>query len=57
MLGEDELEHRIKANLDGLNQLIKSGISVSFQVYSGYGHTIPGDVDFEIKRAIDWLEK
>ncbi|MEO0096010.1 MAG: dienelactone hydrolase family protein [candidate division WOR-3 bacterium] len=57
MLGEDEPEYRIKANLDGLNQLIKSGISVSFQVYSGYGHTIPGDVDFEIKRAIDWLEK
>ncbi|MEO0122501.1 MAG: hypothetical protein ABIL69_00650 [candidate division WOR-3 bacterium] len=49
MLGEDELEHRIKANLDGLNQLIKSGISVSFQVYSGYGHTIPGDVELEIK--------
>ncbi len=57
MLGEDEPEYRIQANLDGLSQLIKTGINVSFQVYAGYGHTIPGDIDFEIRRAIEWLEK
>jgi len=57
MIGGDEPEYRIQANLDGLSQLIKAGIGVSFQVYAGYGHTIPGDIDFEIRRAIEWLEK
>jgi len=57
MLGGDEPEYRIQANLDGLNKLVKAGIGVSFQVYAGYGHTIPGDIDFEIRRAIEWLEK
>jgi len=57
MIGGDEPEYRIKANLDGLSQLIKAGICVSFQVYAGYGYTIPGDIDFEIRRAIEWVEK
>ncbi len=57
MLGADEPEYRTQANLDGLNKLVKAGIGVSFQVYAGYGHTIPGDIDFEIRRAIEWVEK
>ncbi len=57
MLGEDEPAHRIEANITALEQFIKAGISASFQAYAGYGHTIPGDIEFEIKRAIDWLEK
>ncbi len=56
MIGEDEPEYRVEANLYGLKALINAGISVSFQAYAGYGHTIPGDVEFEIKRAIDWLQ-
>jgi len=57
LLGEDEPEQRIDANLNGLKALINAGVSVSFQAYAGYGHTIPGDVEFEIKQAIEWLEK
>jgi predicted esterase len=57
ILGGDKPEFKIRANFDGLSQLIKAGVDVSFQVYGGYGHTIPGDIGFEIKRAIEWLEK
>ncbi len=57
MLGEDEPERRIKGNIDAIRQLISCGITLSFNAYAGYGHVIPGDVDLEIKRAIEWIEK
>jgi len=57
MLGEDEIERRINSNLEAVGQLIKSGITVSFNAYAGYGHTMPGDIDYEIERAILWLEQ
>jgi hypothetical protein len=25
-------------------------------VFAGFGHTLPGDFDFELERALDWLE-
>lgn len=57
MLGEEEIERRIKTNIEAVQNLVNSGITVSFTGYANYGHTIPGDVDFEVERAIRWLEK
>ncbi len=57
MLGENETERRINANLEAVRALVKNGITVSFNGYAGYGHTFPGDPDYELERAIRWLEK
>jgi len=57
MLGEEESENRINANIEALKQLIKARITVSINMYAGYGHTVPGDAEFEIEQAIRWLEK
>ncbi len=57
MLGEDEDERRITANIEAVELLVKNSITVSFNGYAGYGHTMPGDVDYEVERAIKWIEK
>lgn len=57
MVGENEPERRIQGNFELLTKFINEGITASLNMYAGYGHTIPGDLDFEVKHAIEWVEK
>jgi len=56
LLGGDEPSERREINLAAIRTLVDAGISVSFNVFAGYGHTLPGDAEFEVVRGLDWLE-
>lgn len=56
LLGGDEPAERREANLAAIRTLIENGISVSFNVFAGFGHTLPGDAEYEIGRGLDALE-
>ena len=57
LMGELEPEERIEKNIQAIRQFTKAGITASFNFFSGVGHALPGDADFELVRAIEWIEK
>jgi predicted esterase len=57
LMGELEPETRIEKNLLAIKQFTKAGITSSFNFFSGVGHALPGDADFELQRAIEWIDK
>ena len=57
LMGELEPEERINNNILAVKQFTQAGITASFNFFSGVGHALPGDVDFELVRAIEWIEK
>jgi len=57
MFGGAEKEPLIKSNLDAFRSFIMSGITASLTVYAGLGHAFPPNKEFEIQRAIEWVEK
>ena len=57
MFGGDEPEPLIKSNLDAYRSFIMSGITASLTVCAGLGHAMPPNKEFEIQRAIEWVEK
>ncbi|MDO9391947.1 MAG: dienelactone hydrolase family protein [bacterium] len=57
MFGELEPEAMIKANLEAIRSFIMSGITASFNVYARLGHAFPPNQEFELQRAIEWVEK
>lgn len=57
MMGELEPEERINNNILAVKQFTQAGITASFNFFSGVGHALPGDADFELIRAIEWIEK
>lgn len=57
LMGELEPEERIDDNIRAIKQFTKVGITASFNFFSGVGHAMPGDSDFELQRAIEWIEK
>lgn len=57
LMGELEPEERIEKNLLAIKQFTRAGITASFNFFSGVGHALPGDADFELVRAIEWIEK
>lgn len=56
LLGGEESAERRQTNLDVLKTLAGNGITASLNVFAGYGHTLPGDFEFELERGLDWLE-
>lgn len=57
MFGELEPETMHKANLEAVRSFIMSGITASLNVYARLGHAFPPNHEFELKRAIEWIEK
>ncbi len=57
LMGELEPEERIDDNIRAIKQFTRAGITASFNFFSGVGHALPGDSDFELQRAIEWIEK
>jgi predicted esterase len=57
LMGELEPEKRIDDNIRAIKQFTKAGITASFNFFSGVGHAFPGDAEFELIRAIEWIEK
>lgn len=57
LIGELEPENRRQSNLEAVRQMMAAGISASLNAYSGVGHAFPGDPDFELGRALEWIEK
>ncbi|HAD82800.1 MAG: hypothetical protein A2509_00475 [Candidatus Edwardsbacteria bacterium RIFOXYD12_FULL_50_11] len=57
LMGELEPEERIEKNIQAIRQFTKAGITASFNFFSGVGHALPGDANFELVRAIEWIEK
>lgn len=57
MFGGNEPDDLIKSNLDAYRSFIMSGITASLTVYARLGHAFPPNKEFEIQRAIEWVEK
>lgn len=57
LIGELEPEGRRQSNLEAMGRLMSAGISASLNAYSGVGHAFPGDPDFELGRALEWIER
>ncbi|MBI5805120.1 dienelactone hydrolase family protein [candidate division TA06 bacterium] len=57
MFGELESEAMIKSNLEAIRSFIMSGVTASFNVYARLGHAFPPNHEFELRRAIEWIEK
>jgi predicted esterase len=57
IIGELEPADRRSSNLEGLERMMDRGVSASLNAYSGVGHAFPGDADFELGRAIEWIEQ
>ncbi len=57
MLGALEQEERQAVNSDAVRRLAAGGVGVSYTLYPGVGHALPEDRDFELERAIRWIER
>lgn len=57
MLGALEREERQAVNRDAVRRLAAGGVGVSYTLYPGVGHALPEDRDFELERAIRWIER
>jgi len=57
MFGELEPEAMHKANLEAVRSFMMSGITASLNVYARLGHAFPPNKEFEMQRAIEWIEK
>lgn len=57
LIGELEPESRRLSNLEAMRRMMAGGISASLNAYAGVGHAFPGDADFELGRALEWIEK
>lgn len=57
LIGELEPEGRRQSNLEAMRHIMAAGISVSLNAYSGVGHAFPGDPNFELGRALEWIER
>lgn len=57
LIGEMEPEGRRLSNLEAMGRMMEHGITASLNAYSGVGHAFPGEPDFELERALDWMEK
>jgi predicted esterase len=57
LIGELEPDNRRQSNLEAMRQLMAAGISASLNAYRGVGHAFPGDPDFELARALEWMER
>jgi len=57
MFGGEEPDDLIKSNLEAYRSFIMSGITASLTVYARLGHAFPPNKEFELQRAIEWVEK
>ncbi|MCU0607828.1 MAG: hypothetical protein MUF78_10520 [Candidatus Edwardsbacteria bacterium] len=57
MLGALEHEERQAVNRDAVRRLAAGDVAVSYTLYPGVGHALPEDRDFELERAIRWIER
>ncbi|MRR09902.1 hypothetical protein EG831_07500, partial [bacterium] len=57
MLGALEHEERQAVNRDAVRRLAAGGVAVSYTLYPGVGHALPEDRDYELERAIRWIER
>jgi predicted esterase len=57
LIGELEPEGRRLSNLEAMKRMMDHGITASLNAYAGVGHAFPGDPDFEVGRALEWIEK
>ncbi len=57
MFGELEPEAMHKANLEAVRSFMMSGVTASLNVYARLGHAFPPNKEFELQRAIEWVEK
>ncbi len=57
MVGELERKEHLDANLEALRWLISGGVDANLAAYGGVGHAIPGDWEYEMERALRWIER